>query len=53
MVKDSFFQKNQLSIGLLGRKWAEMGEKLVSISGFKNLEQNQVWYVSLSDIKAA
>ena len=46
MVKDGFFQKNQLGIGLLGRKWPEIGEKLVSISCFKNLKQNKAWYIS-------
>ena len=28
MIKVGFFQKEQLGIGLLGRKWAEMGQKL-------------------------
>ena len=27
MIKVGFFQKNQLGIGLSGRKWAEMGQK--------------------------
>ena len=27
MVKVAFFHKNQLGIGLPGRKWAEMGQK--------------------------
>ncbi len=27
MIKVGFFQKNQLSIDLPGRKWAEMGKK--------------------------
>ena len=28
MIKVGFFQKDQLGIGLPGRKWAEMGQKL-------------------------
>ena len=28
MIKVGIFQKNQLGIGLPGRKWAEMGQKL-------------------------
>ena len=28
MTKEAFFQKNQLGIGLPGRKWPEMGQKL-------------------------
>ena len=28
MIKVCFFHKDQLGIGLLGRKWAEMGQKL-------------------------
>ena len=28
MIKVGFFQKEQLGIGLPGRKWAEMGQKL-------------------------
>ena len=28
MIKVGFFQEDQLSIGLPGRKWAEMGQKL-------------------------
>ena len=27
-MKNGFFQKHQLGIGLLGRKWAEIGQKL-------------------------
>ena len=28
MIKVGFFQKNQLGIGLLGRKWMEIGQKM-------------------------
>ena len=28
MTKVGFFQKDQFGIGLPGRKWAEMGQKL-------------------------
>ena len=28
MMKNGFFQKHQLGIGLPGRKWAEIGQKL-------------------------
>ena len=28
MTKVGFFQKDQLGIGLPGRKWTEMGQKL-------------------------
>ena len=28
MIKVGFFQKDQLGVGLPGRKWAEMGQKL-------------------------
>jgi len=28
MIKVAFFQKDQLGLGLPGRKWPEMGQKL-------------------------
>ena len=50
MIKVGFFQKNQLGIGLPGRKWAEMGQKwdfralfseiYMKIELFSRLEQN-------------
>ena len=50
MIKVGFFQKNQLGIGLPGRKWAEMGQKwdfralfseiYMKIEHFSSLEHN-------------
>ena len=50
MMKNGFFQKHQLGIGLHGRKWAEIGQKLdfralfseiyMKIEVFSSLEHN-------------
>jgi hypothetical protein len=50
MIKVGFFQKNQLGIGLPGRKWAEIGQKwdfralfseiYMKIEVFSRLEHN-------------
>ena len=49
-MKNGFFQKHQLGIGLLGRKWAKIGQKLdfralfseiyMKIELFSSLEHN-------------
>ena len=50
MMKNGFFLKDQLGIGLLGRKWAEIGQKwdfralfseiYMKIEVFSSLEHN-------------
>ena len=51
MIKVAFFQKDQLGLGLPGRKWPEMGQKLDFRALFSEIQLNIDQFSSLEHLK--